>query len=218
MAVANGITHAVMTPHIQVGRWDNDRKSILSVTAGFRQALAAAEIPLRIGAAAEVRIDPAIVPWLNQDRIPFLGIEDGLRIMLLEFPHTHILPGTDKLVEHLLKRGIRPMIAHPERNGDVLHRLEKIEPLVKAGCMLQVTAGSLAGHFGPQSQLRSREMLERGWVEVLATDAHNIRYRPPDLEAGRVAAARILGEEEAWRLVVDRPAQIAAHQFAGESD
>jgi len=213
MAVANGITHAVMTPHIQIGRYDNERKSILSVAAGFREALAAAEIPLQIGVAAEVRIDPAIIPWLSQERIPFLGVEDGLQIMLLEFPHTHILPGTEKLVDHLLKRGIRPMVAHPERNGEVIHRLEKIEPLVKAGCMLQVTAGSVAGRFGPQSQLRAREMLERGWVDAIATDAHNIRYRPPDLESGRAAAASFLGDQEARRLVVDRPAQITAFQF-----
>lgn len=210
IAVANGITHAVATPHIHLGRYENDSGRIEQARDRLWDALGEAEISLGLGFAAEVRIDPMILPMLDEGRIPFLGMVDGYHIMLLEFPHSHIPPGSDKLVSHLLGRNIRPMIAHPERNRDIMANLAKVEPFVRLGCLLQVTAGSVAGYFGAESRRRSIQMLEQGWVEVLASDAHNLDYRPPELESGRQAAAEVIGDAAAWDLVMTNPLRIVA--------
>jgi protein-tyrosine phosphatase len=100
------------------------------------------------------------------------------------------------------------MIAHPERNKDILRSLDKINPFIELGCLLQVTAGAVAGGFGEQARQRAAELLGRGWVTVLASDAHNLDARPPELEPGRAAAALIVGDDESWRLVRERPRQI----------
>ncbi len=210
MAVNNGITHAVLTPHIQLGRYNNNRQRIEQAFARFWQMLGEQEIPLGVSIGAEVRIDPMILPMVERDEIPFLGELEGQPVMLLEFPHDQILPGSDKLVAHLLARNIRPMIAHPERNRAVIGQLERIRPFVEMGCLLQLTAASLAGRFTPQIARCARQLLERGWVEVIATDAHNSTYRPPDLAQGYTAAAAIVGEEAARALVLDHPLAIVA--------
>lgn len=213
LAVANGITHAVMTPHIHPGRYDNDRQYIAAVWRKFRAAIKSERIPLEIGMAAEVRVSAEVIPMIADEQIPFLGEWQGERVLLLEFPHSHILPGSDKLIDHLLKRNIRSMIAHPERNKDVMRSLDKLRPLVEAGCLLQVTAGSVAGEFGLATRERAYQMLTNGWVTLLASDAHDIDSRPPDLESGRRAAAGVVGEAESWRLVRDMPAALAAMHF-----
>ena len=60
MAVADGITHAIVTPHIHPGRWSNTKQSIARDCARLQRALARRNIPLRVGFAAEVRLtDPA---------------------------------------------------------------------------------------------------------------------------------------------------------------
>ena len=56
--------------------------------------------------------------------------------------------------------------------------------------------------------MRAREFLERGWVSVLASDAHDTADRPPRIAPGRDAAAKIVGEEEARRLTQDTPLRI----------
>lgn len=213
MAVDNGIEKAVLTPHIQPGLYDNTRTGIESALADFRGALAEAGIPLDVRAAAEMRITPEISRLLEQDELPLLGELNGDKVFLLEFPHSHIPPGSDRLIDRLLNHGIRPLIAHPERNKDVIRHLEKITPFVAAGCLLQLTAGSVAGQFGEACAQRSREMLERDWVTVLASDAHNINHRPPDLQPGRQAAAEITGEETSWKLVRDNPWSIVKGLF-----
>jgi hypothetical protein len=53
-------------------------------------------------------------------------------------------------------------------------------------------------------------LLERGWVTALASDAHPMPARMPELEGGRAAAEEIVGEAESWRLVRERPAAITA--------
>jgi len=208
LAVANGITKSIMTPHIHPGRYQNARDNIAEATESFRDALAEHEIPLEVGYAAEVRIGPEILKMVADEAIPFLGEHEGYQVMLLELPHEGVPVGSENLIDWLLKRNIRPMIAHPERNKDVMRDLAKIHPFVERGCLLQLTAMSVANRFGDHARERAVEMLERDWVHVIATDAHNIAHRPPDLAAGRDAATRIVGEEKARALVEDNPRRL----------
>jgi protein-tyrosine phosphatase len=204
-AAADGITYSVMTPHIHPGRYENTRSSIERAFNHFRLALRKARIPLHIGMAAEVRLSPDIVELLSQNEVPFLGELNGYRIMLLEFPHGQITAGADKLIERLLKQKIRPLIAHPERNQDVIRNLSKIKPFVDMGCYLQITAGALLGHFGRGPHQRALELLELDVFKVLASDAHNLTGRRPALREGMEAAARVIGEQAAHDLVYQNP-------------
>lgn len=217
LAVSNGIKIAFVTPHIQPGLYENNRQNIEAVYLNFKSVLKTEQIPLQLGMAAEVRISPEILAMVAANQIPFLGEEDGYKYLLLELPHGHIPPGSDKMVDWLLARNIKPVIAHPERNKDVLRKREKIRPFVQQGCLLQVTAGSVAGQFGPQVQECANELLQSGWVTILASDAHNLKHRPPALEAGRAAAAEIIGEEASWQLVQGRPEQMIKHTFNASS-
>lgn len=213
-AVAAGITTSIVTPHILPRRYDNTLAGIRAAAAAFRGELDALNIPLAIGYAAEVRIGPEIIELAEENTLPLLGVFEGYGIVLLEFPDSHVLPGSDKLAAWLLERRIRPMIAHPERNKEIMRDIDAIAPFVQMGCWLQLTAGSVSGVFGPRCRERSRELLERGWVHVLASDAHDMPARQPDLAPGRAAAEEIVGEAESWRLVRERPAAIAATNYA----
>ena len=113
IAVADGISHAVVTPHIHPGRWENTRASIQHRCQALREALADSNIPLQLGFAAEVRLTDQIMQQIADNEIPFYGEVDGYRIMLLEFPHGHMIPGSETLAQWLLNQGIRPLTASP---------------------------------------------------------------------------------------------------------
>lgn len=207
-AVASGITHAMLTPHFHPGRYDNVKADVEARAERLRELLRAHAVPLQLGIAGEVRAGPEVMEWHALGELPILGSWKGMGVVLLEFPHSHLPVGSERLVAWLIRQGIRPLVAHPERNKDVLRDLERIAPLIAEGALLQVTADSVAGGFGPVARERAVELLERGWVTVLASDAHNLAHRPPRLEPGRLAAAEIVGEAESWLLVRDRPAAI----------
>ena len=207
-AVAAGITTAVMTPHVHPGRYENTGSSIVKLCAAFQRVLAHKGIPLEIRAGGEVRISAEIIQMVEDDEIPFLGVSGGYRIMLLEFPHSHLLLGADKLVRWLLSRRIRPLIAHPERNKEVMRSVDKIAPFVQSGCLLQLTGGSIIGQFGKPAQECARALIERGWASVVATDAHNLKHRPPNLDLARAELVKLGGENLARELTLDTPARL----------
>ena len=207
-AVKNGIQHAVMTPHLHPGRYENNRASIATALAEFQVALDKENIPLKCGAAAEVRLSPEILQMMEQDELVFLGEMDGYKILLLEFPHSHIPLGADNLARKLLDNKIRPIIAHPERNRDVINDLGKIQLFLEMGCLLQLTASAVAGRFGARPHQCARQLLELGAVTVLASDAHNLKGRTPELREGMEAAAEIVGAEAAQALVDKNPRAI----------
>lgn len=213
-AVAGGITHSVLTPHFHPGRYDNALADVRARGAAFRALLAQHGVPLSIGVAGEVRAGPEVMELAALGELPLLGDWKGMPVVLLEFPHGQLPIGSEKLVAWLVRNGVRPIVAHPERNKDILRDLERVAPLIAEGALLQVTADAVSGGFGPLARQRAVELLERGWVTILASDAHNLEHRPPVLERGRRAAAEIVGEDESWRLVRDRPGAIAARHFA----
>ncbi|HEX2826108.1 MAG TPA: CpsB/CapC family capsule biosynthesis tyrosine phosphatase [Burkholderiales bacterium] len=207
-AVSAGITTAVMTPHVHPGRYENNASSIAKLAAAFQRVLAHKQIPLAVRAGGEVRISADIIQMVEDQEIPFLGVSNGYRIMLLEFPHSHLLLGADKLVKWLLARRIRPLIAHPERNKEVMRSVDKIAPFVDMGCLLQLTGGSIIGHFGKPAQDCAQVLLERGWAHVVATDAHNLKHRPPNLDLAYAALVEMGGEALAQRLTRETPSKL----------
>jgi protein-tyrosine phosphatase len=213
-AVAAGITAAVMTPHIHPGRYENTGSSVKKLCAAFQQVLGHKQIPLQIYVGGEVRISSEIMEMVEHDQIPYLGELDGYRIVLLEFPHSHIVFGADRLVEWLLARRIRPLIAHPERNKDVIRSLDKIRPFVEMGAMLQLTGASILGQFGKPALQCARQIIEKGWASVVATDAHNLRHRPPNLDLAYQALVEISGESDAREFTEGTPSRIVAGDAA----
>lgn len=214
IAVSDGITRAIVTPHIHPGRWENNRTSIHAACNQLQQALDDNGILLQLGFAAEVRLTDRIPDQVARDEIPFYGEVDGHKVMLLEFPHGHVIPGSHKLAEWLLAHGIRPMIAHPERNRQIMKDASQLQPFIDAGCWLQVTAGSVTGHFGERSHFIAHQLLENDEVTVLASDGHNARARPPALSQAFDNIARNYGRERALRLMLDTPKVIVAGQFS----
>jgi protein-tyrosine phosphatase len=207
-SVADGITHAVMTPHIHSGRYENFRSTVVAATDQFRLALQDADISLQIYPAGEVRLTSEIFELLENDELPFMGKLDGHQILLLEFPYGILPVGTEKLVRWLISQKIRPMIAHPERNKAIMHHPERLSVFVDMGCLLQVTAASLVGEFGSAVQSSVLLMLARGWVSVVATDAHNLTHRAPKLTQARNYLLTHYGHELADELTLIMPAKI----------
>ncbi|GAB4057297.1 tyrosine-protein phosphatase [Uliginosibacterium sediminicola] len=207
-AVEDGVTHAVVTPHVYPGRFNNTRSSIELCCRRYVDLLKLKNVPLRISFGGEVRLDADLPLLIERDEIPFLGVSQGFKTMLLEFPDAQIPLGADRLVRVLLSRGIRPLIAHPERNKSVMENPERIRSFVDAGCALQITAGSILGQFGPRALAASEYMLSESLVSAIASDAHNLDGRRYRLKEARQALVSRYGEALAVQLTELGPASL----------
>lgn len=212
-AEQSGISHAVCTPHIDPGHYENDINSINKAHVAYASALREVGCNLKTACAAEVRICPEIVQWVKQKKIPYVGSWKGKPVILLEFPHSHIPVGTTQLLAWLQKHDVQVMVAHPERNRDVWGDITKLKTLKKYGCIFQVTSGSFLNRFSNRAKQIAEIMLHEKLIAVVASDAHSLRRRPPDLKEGYEAVSTLSSPLMAEILFKHNPWQIAESLF-----
>lgn len=213
LAQQQGISHMLATPHLHAGRYDNSVNTIARALARLTQAATQAGIEVKLAAAAEVRIGGEIVPLIERGQLPFIGRYQGKNVLLLELPHSHIPPGTDKLLAWLSRRHIVVMLAHPERNRDLLAQPDKIQRFIQAGCLFQLTASALTGDMGTAVKLLAQQWLRQDLYHIIASDTHSVKRRPPKLKQAYQFVKDSLGEEKAQRLCLTQPAIMAAPVF-----
>lgn len=201
IAVADGITALAATPHVSE-IFPNSSQRIEAAIDELRGRLGEAGVPLAVVAGGDYHIRPD----LARENVLTLG--GNGRYFLLEFPYQLLPPRADAFIRVLLQRGLTPIVTHPERTISLQHDWRRLEPLVKEGALVQVTAGSLLGHFGRPAAAAAERFLKKGWVHLLASDAHWARERVPQLAEGRDAAARLLGTAGAQALVEANPRAI----------
>jgi len=96
------------------------------------------------------------------------------------------------------------LVAHLN-SANLKKRLPELELWVQQGCLIQVTAQSFVGRFGRSAKSASGELMRRGLVHILASDAHDCTHRPPLLDEAWRYTARHYGEETARLLLEDNP-------------
>jgi len=110
-----------------------------------------------------------------------------------------------KNAKNLTENYVIPIISHPERNITIQKNINILSRFVKAGALSQITAMSITGDFGTCAQKTSKEILKSGLAHVIATDAHSSTWRPPILSNGVRAAKKIIGEDNAIKMVTKTP-------------
>jgi protein-tyrosine phosphatase len=208
-AVDGGVRHMVCTPHIHKGYFDNTLNTIRHAFNEFQNAIADASIPLSLSYAAEVRVNELIPIWFKQKELPFLGEYNGKHILLLEMPHSHIPQGLEVLIKWLLKNNVQPLIAHPERNRELLAEQHKFSWLQRQGCMFQVTAGALTGRFGDKVEDFALSMMRNKALHVVASDTHDLVRRPNDMQAAYEVVSTF-SHDFAQETFVTRPGAIVS--------
>jgi protein-tyrosine phosphatase len=198
IAAESGTTDIVATPH-----------------ANFRYSLQTALVIERINEISAVsralpKVHRGCDFHLSFDNIqaalenPAKYAINGGRYLLVEFPDTS-LTGMGHALGALLRRGLIPVITHPERQPVLCQITAEFEEWIQMGCLVQVTAQSLLGRFGRHPEECAWELVSRGMAHAVASDAHDEKNRTPRLDEAFIAVAARVGQSTARRLFVDNP-------------
>jgi len=199
MAIADGITHVIGTPHAHPEfPFDpaaiRERRDELQRLLGDRLILATGcDFHLSFENLEDIRTQPSRYT-LNQKNY-----------LLVEFADFSIPPSLDQALHQLQLAGLVPIVTHPERNPLIRAQPERLFKWLQQGCYAQVTAQSLLGKFGRAAQESSRGWLAQGAVHFVASDAHNTTSRPLRLKETFDWVAKEHGENVAQALFVDNP-------------
>jgi protein-tyrosine phosphatase len=188
-----GVGLLAATPHFYAGRETPDEFFARRAAAMERLKPAlSGELP-RIALGAEVRYFEGLA---NMDELPKFCIE-GTKLLLIEMPVGMWSDRTtDILAEINERRGLRPVFVHFERYMWLQPR-KTWRTLRRGGAMFQANSDSIISR-----ELRGRLLFafNKGWVDFIASDCHNMNARPPSLAQAMEIVDSKLGSAATARL------------------
>jgi protein-tyrosine phosphatase len=199
MASADGVRTIVATPHMRYDTFPNSREVILGSLGQVRDQIKKESIPVQLLPGAEVHLAPDVAERCSRGEL--ITYADAGKYLLLELPYQQFPAKVEEVVFQLRLQGVTPILAHPERIAYFFDDAARLGRLIELGALTQFTASSVCGKFGTQVQEFCWDMLQRGWIDSLASDAPDLRYRPPRLSEGVARLAEWVGEETAQRMV-----------------
>jgi protein-tyrosine phosphatase len=194
---ASGVRTVVCTPHLKASRATTapyDRH--VEILETLRKH-APARLQLELG--WEIMLD---VPGADL-RSRQLGLA-GSTAVLVEFAHGGTPPtAAEELFRHRMS-GLVPVLAHVERYWGTTP--QRVEEWRAVGAVIQVDSAALQGHG--RTQRLAMELLQRGLVDVIASDNHGdsrslASARDWLTEIGAAEQARLLTETNASRVLAN---------------
>ena len=199
VAASDGITHMVATPHYNYSYKFDPQIN--------RQLLA--ELQAAVGDTPKLLLGCDF--HLSYDNIQqcVQGGKDFTinqsAYLLVELPDQFIPEHMSRVYYDIQVAGLIPIITHPERNTLLRRKPECLQEWVSTGCLVQVTAQSYTGGFGSSARKFAEKLIDWGLVHFFASDAHDIRRRPPILSRCYRKVADAKGTEVAELLLQKNP-------------
>lgn len=205
---AQGVGTIVATPHLQASLTRNPA----ALAARIAEVDAAWETLRGIGAETEgLRLERGFEVMLDTPQPDFSEPTvrlAGTRFVLVEFPFMSIPPNAVNALFEVKMAGWTPVIAHPERYGNIDADGAAAAEWKRVGAHLQVNAGSLLGKYGPEAHARAWGLVKRGLADYVCSDYH--ARGTLHLAYARDALARAGGEGQAARLTEENAARLLA--------
>jgi protein-tyrosine phosphatase len=168
-AAARGVDTMACTPHL----YEYDAHLIERVREVHEEVkIAAARSAISVRLLLGFEVDLTVAVAADDETLRTLTIEGSDRSLILEMPYSGWPPFLEETIFRLSASGFLPILAHPERNDRVQRSPDVLAACLNAGAVAQGTAGSLSSLFRKQSLKTFHELLARGWIAVLASDAH----------------------------------------------
>ena len=180
LSCAEGIRTAAATAHQNETWGDVTPERIRCATRRLAAMLQDAGLPLAVFPCAEVMLHPEVLEaWRRGD---LLGVAGRGQYLLVEMPDG-LFVEIGHVVQGLRQAGVRPILAHPERHPELLQEPGAVEALIDAGCLIQVSSGSISDPPSRSDARALKDWCKRGVVHLLGSDAHSTRRRRPVMAA-----------------------------------
>ncbi|HEV2248790.1 MAG TPA: CpsB/CapC family capsule biosynthesis tyrosine phosphatase [Terriglobia bacterium] len=202
MAAKDGITHLVATPHCNY-RYAFDAQA--NRTRLEKLQAAVGDSP-KLLLGCDFHLSYENLRKLDEDGTAFSI--NNTRYLLVEFADHFIPEQMDNVFYQIEVAGFTPILTHPERNPVIQRKPELLYHWAIRGCLVQITAMSYLGGFGPKAHALSEEWLDRNLVHFFASDGHDLIRRPPVLSTCYNKVASDRSEDIADLLLEANPAAV----------
>ncbi|ADL50328.1 tyrosine-protein phosphatase [Clostridium cellulovorans] len=175
ISYGEGTSCICATPHFIPEEMEISRSSYDIL---FKEVVYKKSANIKIITGLELYMSPSIPNLWDKKKI--WGINDT-NYLIIELPLNSYPNYADDVFYELSIRGVKPIIAHPERNIYLQNNLSKMKDLLGKDILFQVNSGSLTGKFGEDAKNTAHDLVKRNMVHLLGSDAHGSDSRTPKI-------------------------------------
>ena len=169
-----GISQFIATPHVMNDYYPNTKERIIKAWDELNAELVLREmLEVKIKTAAEYMMDHAFLDLIEQGEL--LSLKE--KMVLVEMSYFQPPINLNEILFQLQTAQYKPVLAHPERYAFFHSKsLSKYTELKGRGCLFQLNALSLIGHYGKNMKEIAFRLLEKKMIDFLGTDTHQLRH------------------------------------------
>jgi tyrosine-protein phosphatase YwqE len=168
-----GIQKFIATPHILQPLYPNTPETIKRAHQKLLEALMDENrTNVSIEPAAEHMIDEGFEDLLEKgDYMPIKG-----SYLLVEMSYLQPSLYFDEAIIEITKKGLTPILAHPERYLYLHQTPKKYQEYKSKGILFQMNMLSLGEYYGKDVKRMGQKLLQEGMIDFIASDMHNMRH------------------------------------------
>lgn len=201
----NGVSAVIVTPHYRKGMFETSQRVIDRRFEKLRQAAMRLRSQMQVYLGCEYHTNQDMVQDLQSGKRPSMA---GSVYVLAEFSSAHGYAVIRNQVYELIAAGYRPIIAHAERYPCLVKEPVLIEELRELGAEIQLTSGSVLGEDGWRLKRFCNRLLKEKKVQYIASDAHDLQHRAPNLQACAIYLEKKFGRRFAEQILIRNPRKI----------
>lgn len=167
-----GIRRIIASPHVTQYTFENTLDTIRPALDRLHQELDRRNNDIDVSHSAEYRIDELFGERLAANDLWLLPNKH----ILIENAFMQEPWNLDQLVFDLQVRGIKPILAHPERYSYYYKHFDRYKALHDSGLSFQINLLSLAGAYGKAEKKIAEQLIDGGLVDFIGTDLHKASH------------------------------------------
>lgn len=202
---ADGVRYLCFTPHFHPGYFGYHSEQTAKAFELARRYVSEHYPDLRLYLGNEIRYEPSCTENLQQGKCKTLNDTDYL---LVDFLYDESSDRIMRAVRQILNAGYIPVLAHVERYESFRRDLQEVEQLRSWGVLIQIDSQSVLGGLGHGAKRRSRQILKMRMADLIASDSHDMRSRPPQLRQCYEFIAEHWGHGYADFLFLETPLRV----------
>lgn len=125
---------------------------------------------------SELYYEPGMVDALKDGRALTMN---GSRIVLVEFAFGGHFRDMQEGIKKLTAARYKPIIAHVERYSCLKGNFDRLDELRELGVMFQLNTENLYDGRLSSNYRNAIKLIKNEYIDYVATDAHNLKSRPP---------------------------------------
>lgn len=205
MEYASGVRTIILTPHYRQGMYEPSKESVIRNYKRVKKMVSLMKLEMKVYLGCEYYARDNMISHLKREK--YLRINGG-KFVLIEFSGLHSFHKMRNWVNELVCEDLIPVIAHAERYPQLMKDWNYLDDLRTLGAWIQVDSASLLGKQGWLLKRKTGQMLKKGYIDVIASDAHDTKDACPNLDLCAKYVIKKVGKEKARELFVTNPQMI----------